>query len=56
MPKIPEENGKNAVFSPILPKNFKTMRSIFAGLDEKFNSLENFDEFLKMFDENSMEN
>ena len=33
--KIPEENGKNAVFSPILQRNFKTMRSIFARLDEK---------------------
>ena len=28
-----EESGKNAVFSPILQKNFTTMLSIFARLD-----------------------
>ena len=47
--------AKNAVFSPILQKNFKTMRSIFARLDEKHNCLGNFEKFLKIFDENSME-
>ena len=44
--KIPEENGNNAVFSPILQKNFKTMRSIFARLDEKHDCLGNFEKFL----------
>ena len=29
----------NVVFSPILQENFKTMRKIFAGLDEKHNCL-----------------
>ena len=53
--KIPEENGKNAVFSSILQKHFKTMRSIFARLDEKHNCLGNFEKFLQIFDENSME-
>ena len=41
--KIPEENGNNAVFSPILQINFETMRSIFARLDEKHNCLGNFE-------------
>ena len=53
--KIPKENGKNAVFSPILQKDFKTMLSIFARLDEKHNCLGKFEKFLKIFDENSME-
>ena len=46
---------QNAVFSPILKKNFKTMRSIFARLDEKHNYLGNVEKFLKLFDEHSME-
>ena len=33
--KNPEENCKNAVFSPILQKNFKNMRKILARLGEK---------------------
>ena len=53
--KIPEENGKNALFSPILQKNFTTMRSMFALLDEKHNCLGNFEKFMKTLDENSME-
>ena len=47
--------AKNAVFSPIWQRNFKTMRSIFGRFDEKHNSLGNFEKFLKIFDENSME-
>ena len=47
--------AKNAVFSPILQKNFKTMRSLFARLDETHNCLGNFEKYLKIFDENSME-
>ncbi|KAF0138488.1 MAG: hypothetical protein FD143_3656 [Ignavibacteria bacterium] len=40
--------AKNAVFSPILQRNFKTMRSIFARLDEKHNCLGNFEKFSKI--------
>ena len=47
--------AKHAVFSPILQNNFKTTRSIFAPLDETHNCLGNFEKFLKIFDENSME-
>ena len=50
--KFLKKMAKNAVFSPILQKNFKTMRSIFARLDEKHNCLGNFEKFLKIFDEN----
>ena len=42
----PKKMAKNAVFSPILQKNFKTMRSIFARLDEKHDCLGNFEKFL----------
>ena len=47
--------AKNAIFSPIFSKNFKTMRSTFASLDEKHNCLGNSEKILKISDENSME-
>ena len=53
--KFLKKMAKNGVFSPILQKSFKTMRSIFARLDEKHNCFGNFEKILKIFDENSME-
>ena len=53
--KIHEENGKKCCIFDYFAKNFKTMWSIFARLDDKHNCLGNFEKFLKIFDENSME-
>ena len=52
---IPEANCTNAVFSPILQRNFKTMRSIFAHLDGKHNFLGFPQKCLKISDVHSME-
>ena len=47
--KFLKKVAKKAVFSPILQRNFKTMRSIFARLYEKHNCLGNFRKFAKKF-------
>ena len=53
--KFLKKIAKRGVFSPILQRNFKTLRKIFARLTKNTIDWGNFEKTLKFFDENSIE-